>query len=73
VGSLKRAWYDKTDDDCVLAQHLYRDDGAFLGADRALPRGATYAWSRYGRIGAMSSDQAARDAVERVLEQEVGS
>jgi hypothetical protein len=25
-------WRDKTDDDCVMCQHLYRDDDVVLGA-----------------------------------------
>jgi hypothetical protein len=60
-------WVDKTDDEC---EHLHRDDNVCLGAIvRYCDDGPTYAWWRrsYGnivRIGACSSDQAARDAVE---------
>jgi hypothetical protein len=77
VAAWSSSWRDKTDDDSLLCQHLHRD-GACLGlVVRYHADGPTYAWWRRSgadviRIGACSSDQAARAAVERALG-EVGS
>ena len=74
-------WRDATDEDCMLCQHLHCDDGSVLGlVVRYYEDGPTYAWYRRvcsdqvmsTPIGACSTDQAAH-AVERALEQEVGS
>jgi hypothetical protein len=49
---------------------LKRDDGKQLGfVVRYFEDGPTYAWTMTGRLGACSSDQAARGAVERALEE----
>jgi hypothetical protein len=71
-------WIDLTDagepGDCALYEHLHRDDGKCLGVIiRYHHNGPTYAWcqpvgGQTNRIGACSSDQAARAAVERALE-----
>jgi hypothetical protein len=69
------SWHDRSDAECVMCQHLHRDDNVCLGVIvRYYDDGSTYAWWRpaFGgatRIGACSSDQVARAAVERALEQ----
>jgi hypothetical protein len=59
------AWSDT--EDRAICQVLHRDDGKFMGYV------VRYYWTMTRRIGACSSDQAARGAVERALEQEVDS
>jgi hypothetical protein len=60
------------DDGDVVSQVLCRDDGVLLGLIVRYGDGPTYAWWRraYGnnmRVGACSSDYAARAAVEHAL------
>jgi hypothetical protein len=60
---------DDQADEWLLREELVRDDGCILGCImRAWADGPTYAWSKYGRIGAVDGDQAARTEVERALE-----
>jgi hypothetical protein len=64
-------------EDCEMCQVLYRDDGASLGCVLCLHGDeATYAYTTTGalrRLGACSSDDAARRAVERAVGTEEGA
>jgi hypothetical protein len=64
-------WRNESEtDERVFCQVLRRDDGKQLGfVVRYYEDGPTYACTMVRRIGACSTDQAARGAVERALEE----
>jgi hypothetical protein len=57
------SWRETPDGDCAFCQTLYRDDVVRFYEDKC----STCAWTTKERLGACSSDAAARAAVEKAL------